>query len=160
LLRLAGGGESVNRYLRELKVDGINVVNTEKELGQDKALQYKNWATPESAVVLLRALAEGRGLSPEARALLLKLMIESRPGARRLKGRLPAEATVAHKTGTSGTENGRTAATNDIGIITLPDGRHLAIAVFVSDSPADEVAREGVISKIARAAWDRSTQPR
>jgi hypothetical protein len=46
-------------------------------------------------------------------------------------------------------------ATNHIGIITLPDGRHLAIAVFVKDSPADEATREATIAKIARAAFDR-----
>jgi len=50
---------------------------------------------------------------------------------------------------------GITAATNDIGIITLPNGRHLAIAVFVSDSPTDEVTREGVIARIAKAIWDK-----
>jgi hypothetical protein len=31
---------------------------------------------------------------------------------------------------------------------------NVAIAVFVSDSVADEVARESVIAKISRAAWD------
>src|SRR5262249_19152911 len=54
--------------------------------------------------------------------------------------------------------NGMTRATNDIGIITLPDGRHLAIAVLVKDSTADEAAREGTIAKIAKAAWDRWTK--
>lgn len=71
-----------------------------------------------------------------------------------MKGLLPKDATVAHKTGTSGTRDGLTAATNDIGIVTLPDGRHLAIAVFVSDSTADETTREETIAKIARAVWD------
>jgi beta-lactamase class A len=88
--------------------------------------------------------------------LVLKFMIESTPGAKRLKGLLPAGTIVAHKTGTSGTEkNGITAATNDIGIITLPSGRHVAIAVFVSDSPADEATREGVIARIVKAVWDK-----
>jgi beta-lactamase class A len=82
-------------------------------------------------------------------------MIESTPGAKRLKGLLPAGAVVAHKTGTSGAQKGITAATNDIGIITLPNGKHLAIAVFVSDSPADEATREGVIAKVAQAVWDK-----
>jgi beta-lactamase class A len=85
-------------------------------------------------------------------------MLESTPGAKRLKGLLPAGANVAHKTGTSGTDKGVTAATNDIGIITLPNGRHLAIAVFVADSPADEATREGVIAKIAKAVWDRNSE--
>jgi beta-lactamase class A len=50
--------------------------------------------------------------------------------------------------------DGITSATNDIGIITLPDGTHLAVAVFVSDSSADEATRESVIAQIAKAAWD------
>ena len=84
-------------------------------------------------------------------------MAASNTGPRRLKGLLPTGTVVAHKTGTSGTENGETAATNDIGIITLPNGRHIAIAVFVSDSPADEGTREGVIARIAKAAWDKTS---
>src|SRR5215469_13557678 len=81
-------------------------------------------------------------------------MIESVPGARRIKGQLPAGTVVAHKTGTGGTRDGITSATNDIGIITLPDGRHLAVAVFVSDSAADDTTREALIARIAKAAWD------
>ena len=61
---------------------------------------------------------------------------------------------MAHKTGTAGTRDGLTRATNDVGLVTLPDGRHLAIAVFVSDSRADEATREGVIAKVSRAVWD------
>jgi beta-lactamase class A len=121
-------------------------------------VQYQNWATPLAMLKLLRALHEGRGLSAPSRALLLQLMTESVTGPRRIKGLLPAGAVVAHKTGTSNTAGGLTRATNDVGIITLPDGRHMAVAVFVSDSRADEKTRERVIAKIARAAWDWGTQ--
>jgi beta-lactamase class A len=155
LMKLAGGPEVIQAYLSELKITEMIVLNSEKELGQDWRAQYRNSTSPEAAVALLRALHERRGLSETARDLLLKLMTESTPGAKRLKGLLPAGTVVAHKTGTSGSRNGITAATNDIGIITLPNGRHLATAVFVSDSPADEATREGVIAKIARAVWDQ-----
>ena len=87
--------------------------------------------------------------------LLLKFMAESNPGQKRLKGELPTNTYVAHKTGTGGSQNGITGATNDIGIIKLPNGKNIAIAVFVSDSPADEKVREGVIAKVAKAVWDR-----
>ena len=59
------------------------------------------------------------------------------------------------KTGTSRTLGGLTRATNDVGIALLPDARHLAVAVFVADSKADEAIRDAVIARIARAAWDR-----
>lgn len=154
LLKLAGGAEAVSSYLEGIGVRDVIVADTEKQIGQDWETQYRNWASPEGAVELLEALHEKRGLSEESRALLLKHMIESPTGRKRLKGLLPAGTIVAHKTGTSRAANGITAATNDIGLITLPNGRHLAIAVFVSDSPADEATREEVIAKIARAVWE------
>jgi beta-lactamase class A len=36
----------------------------------------------------------------------------------------------------------------------LPNGKHLAIAIMVCNSKADEATREAVIAKIAKAAWD------
>jgi beta-lactamase class A len=154
LMKLVGGPKVIQAYLSELRITEMIVLNTEKELGRDWQAQYRNSASPDAAVALLRALHERQGLFESAQSLLLKLMTESNTGPKRLKGLLPAGTVVAHKTGTSGSRNGITAATNDIGIITLPNGRHLAIAVFVSDSPADEATREGVIAKIAKAVWD------
>jgi beta-lactamase class A len=155
LLELVGGSEAVGKYLNELKVNEMVVADSEKIIGRDWYTQYRNWASPDGAIALLGALRERRGgLSEQNQKLILDLMIASPTGPKRLKGLLPKDAVVAHKTGTSGTKGGITAATNDIGIVTLPNGRHLAIAVFVSDSPADEATREQVIAKIARAVWD------
>jgi len=154
LMKLAGGPQGVQAYLNDLSVSDLIVLNSEKEIGQDWQVQYRNFSTPDAAVALLRALHEKRGLSESSQALILKYLVESTPGAKRLKGLLPAGTIVAHKTGTSGAQKGITAATNDIGIITLPNGKHLAIAVFVSDSPADEATRESVIAKISKAIAD------
>jgi len=154
LLRQVGEPRIVTEYLRGLGVNNIVVANTEKELGQDTAVQYRNYATPDATVVLLRAFHEGKGLSKSSQALLLQLMTETTTGPKRIKGLLPEGTVVAHKTGTSSTVNGVTAATNEVGLVTLPNGRHLAIAVFVSDSGANDAVREGVIAKVALAAWD------
>ncbi|HEY9891099.1 MAG TPA: class A beta-lactamase, subclass A2 [Candidatus Sericytochromatia bacterium] len=154
LLRQVGEPMIVTKYLRGLGVNNIVVANTEKELGQDTAVQYRNYATPDAAVVLLRAFHERKGLSKSSQALLLQLMTETTTGPKRIKGLLPNGTVVAHKTGTSSTVNGVTAATNDVGLVTLPNGRHLAIAVFVSDSGANDAVREEVIAKVAKAAWD------
>ena len=155
LMRLIGGADEIQLYLSAIGVKDLAVISTEKELASDPQAQYLNFITPNSAVTLLRSLHEGNGISAENRELLLKLMVDTGTGAKRLKGLLPPANVVAHKTGTSSTKNGITAATNDIGIITMPNGRHIVIAVLVSDSPADEKTREAVIAKIAKAAWDR-----
>lgn len=159
LLRVAGGPTRVSEYLRGIGVSGVVVATTEAEMASGQTVQYRNWATPLEMVKLLRALQEGRVLSGPSRALLMQFMTESVTGPHRIKGLLPEGTVVAHKTGSSGAEDGLARATNDAGIITLPDGRHLIVVVFVSDSRADEATREGVIAKIARAAWDWATQP-
>jgi len=158
LLRLTGGPKRVTAYIRTLGVEGMAIEVSEGAIGRNDQAGYRNWTTPESAVALLRALEAGRGLSPESRALLLRLMSTSSTSVNRIQGLLPQGAPVAHKTGSSGTAHGVTRGTNDIGIVTLPDGRHLAIAVFVADSRAGEAVREGVIAKIARAAWEHWPQ--
>ena len=82
-------------------------------------------------------------------------MTETSTGPHRIKGMLPTDVVVAHKTGTSPTNDaGLSPATNDVGIITLPNGKHLAIAILVSNSTDDEATRDAVIAKIAKAAWD------
>jgi beta-lactamase class A len=154
LLRLAGGPAKVTAYLEGLGVHGVRVVTSEMEMSRGRRVQYRNWAQPDEMVALLRAFHQGRGLSAASATLLREWMTDTLTGPKRLKGMLPESAEVAHKTGTSGTVRGFTAATNDVGIVTLPDGRHLAIAVFVSDSRAAIDAREAAIARVAWAAWD------
>lgn len=157
-LRLLGGAKTVMVYLATLGIHDINVLNTEKELGQKNAVQYDNWAKPSAYVALLRKLHEGQGLTAPSQKLLLQLMTETPTGLKRIKGDLPANTLVAHKTGSSGTVDGITAATNDVGLVSLPNGKHLALAVFVSDAKADMQTRERVIAQIARAGWDYWTR--
>jgi beta-lactamase class A len=154
LYRLAGGGTHVTTFVRGIGISDMAIVATEREMAKDAVVQYRNFATPRAAVALLRALYDGRGLSPASRELLLNDLADSTPGANRIKGLLPPGTPVAHKTGTDGTRNGLTRATNDIGIVTLPDGRHLAFAAFVRDSTADEPTRERAIADAARAAYN------
>lgn len=152
LLDMAGGPQAVMNYLAGIGVKDLIVADSEKSISKDWETQYRNWSTPEASIALLRALHERRaGLTEPTTSFLLTAMTNTETGDRRLKMGLPDGAKVAHKTGTGGTENGITGATNDIGIITLPDGRHILIAVYVSDSPEGTAVREKVIADIARA---------
>lgn len=154
LLRQLGGASAVSQYLESLGITGIKVINTEKEIGSDNAVQYRNWAQPTQIVALLKVMQEGRGLSKDSQSLLMRLMTKTSAGSHRLKAKLPTGTVVMHKTGTSGIIDGLTAATNDVGLIMLPSGKHLAVAVFVLDSKADESIRESVIANVAKAMWD------
>lgn len=155
LLRVLGGAERVMDYLGALGISGIRVLDTEQAIGRDDAVQYLNFATPAAAVALLRALHDGEALQRPGRDRVLRWMTETRSGRNRLKAGLPEGCAIAHKTGTSGTNDaGVTAAANDIGLVELPDGRTLAIAVFICDSTADEATRDRVFADIARAVFD------
>lgn len=155
LMNLAGGAGEVQKYIDELGIKDMAVKSTEKELAKDPKVQYENFATPNAAVGLLTELKSGNSLERERRKLIMDFMNESVPGQDRLRGLLPDSAYVAHKTGTSGTRGGVTAATNDIGIIQLPNGNYALIAVFVGDSKADDNARAAVIAKATKAVWDK-----
>jgi beta-lactamase class A len=159
LLDLLGGPEKATAYIRRIGVTEMVAATTELEIGKDRRAQYRSWSTPVGALTLLRAVHERRVLSDTSRALLMRYLTETTTGPKRLRGDLPAGTVVAHKTGSSGTNNGVTAATNDIGIVTLPNGQHLGIAVFLTDSRADDATRDRVIARVARTAWETWVAP-
>jgi beta-lactamase class A len=159
LLRLAGGTKVVNDYVASLGVTGFELKDGERALHREMPLQYRNWFEPQGAVQLLRRISDHSPLTREHTALLLEWMVPAKPSGR-LDGDLPAGTKVAHKSGSSDVDNGVAHAFNDIGLIALPDGRQLAIAVFVTDSTADEKTRMKVIARIGRAAYDAAMQRR
>ncbi len=155
LFRLLGGTGVVDRYVKSLGVEGLEIVATEEEMSKAWNVQYTNWCYPSALLQLLNILYEGRALSPSSNEYLWRIMEETTTGAARLKGMLPPDARVAHKTGTSGTNtSGITAATNDIGIIRGARGGTFAIVVFVKDSAGSQEMREGLIARVARMSWD------
>ena len=155
LLKKLGSTHTVLDYLYGLGIKGINIVASEGDMAKAWEVQYTNWCKPADVVRLLDLFYSGKVLSKSSNDFLYKIMTETTTGPKRLKGLLPADAVVAHKTGTSGTnDEGLTPATNDVGIITLPNDKHLAIAVFVCNSKADDVTRDLVIAQISKAAWD------
>ncbi|WP_343744172.1 class A beta-lactamase [Chitinophaga sp.] len=154
LLRLIGGTKAADRYVHSLGIKDMSIALTEKVQVPNEPMQYQNWCTPDAMNALFKKFYTGHVLSDSSFHFLLDLLVNSGPGARRLKAQLPAGTVVAHKTGTSGTENGLTRATNDAGIITLPNGQHMVISVFIRDSYADQQTREKTIADIAKAAWD------
>ena len=155
LFRLVGGPAKVDQFVRSLGISEMAIVANEEEMHKDWAVQYKNWTTPAAMGQLLCKFVSDSILSTTSKDYLWNVMVATTTGAKRIKGQLPAETIVAHKTGSSGVnDNGVAAATNDVGVIMLPNGHHLVIVILVSDSFDDENTRDGIISGIAKAAWD------
>jgi beta-lactamase class A len=154
LLRITGGPPALQKYLESLGLKGFQVQDSERTLHDDERLQYRDYAEPAAFVRLLRRLADNSPLNPEHTKFILDIMTTSPSGPKRLRGLLPEYTVVAHKTGTSGYDQGIAAATNDVGLITLPDGRRLALAVLITDAHADEAAVEHTIAAIAKACYE------
>jgi beta-lactamase class A len=155
LFRLVGGPEMVDRYVHALGIEQMAVVSTEQEMHKEWNLQYRNWSSPYAMGILLSKFYQDSILSKKSTEYLWRIMVNTKSGPGRIKGGLPEGSIVGHKTGSSGTnENGLAAATNDAGIVILPNNMPFAVVVFVSDSNAGEKERDKVIADIARAVWD------
>lgn len=154
LLKLLGGPVVVNDYLHAKGIKAVAISATENQMHQDWEVQFSNWTTAAAGNQLLTLFYNRKILSEKSTSFLWKIMTATSTGAKRIKGQLPPATVVAHKTGTSATnDKGVTAAVNDIGIITLPNGNHLVISVFVTNSTENEETNEKIIAGIGKAAW-------
>ena len=118
----------------------------------------RDTATPNGTVHLLARIFRGELLSKPGTTRLVEILKSTTTFPTRLKGLLPAGTIVAHKTGSAGTEKGLNGATNDVGVIFLPNGTgQLAVAVYIKGSTRDSDTRDRIIARIARAAFDAWT---
>ena len=160
LLKLIGGTDSVQSFLNVNHFTDISIKANEEQMHKDWNIQYQNWTTPTAINKLLIAAHDKTNhlLSKKSYDFIWNVMRETTTGSTRLKGQLPKNTIVAHKTGTSGINNGIAAATNDIGVIVLPNGQLIFISVFVADSKETPEINEKIISDIAKLTWDYYTK--
>lgn len=155
LLRVLNGPQTVQSFMLKSGIRGIAIRASEADMASAWELQYTNWCKPTEMTLLLQKFYQGKILSKTSTDFLYKIMTETTTGPKRIKGLLPDGTIVAHKTGTSPTNaEGLSPATNDVGIITLPNGNHLIVSIFVCNSTDDEATRDLTIAKIAKASYD------
>ena len=180
LVKLVGGPTAVTAFLRAHGIEGIRVDRDERRLAHDidglaanvdappadesaaaklarKRLGYaafltdpRDTSTPEAAVAFLHKLWRGELVSRTSTALMLEMMTHSPTVPNRLKGGVPTDAHLAHKSGTSITFEAVTAAHNDIGILSWADGRIVIVAAFLTASPVSEQERDALFATLAR----------
>ena len=155
LLKSIGGVEAVQTYLKELGLPNIQINNSEWEMFQSWNLIYSNQARPRDITTLLTKLYSETLFSDSCHSFLWHTLTDCTIGNSRIKGKLPAGTEVAHKTGTSfTTAEGITPAINDVGIITMPNGKHIAISIFVAESKESREVNENIIAEITKMVWD------
>lgn len=173
LIDRLGGVGAVQQYLRSRAISGIRVDIDERGLHRASAelraavaaapaadkpavlargfTDLRNTATPAATAEALARLQRGELLSPASTALLLKIMDETVTGPDRLEAGAGPGWRVAHKTGGGGDIEGATLGTNDVGLLTSPDGRVYAVAVFIWGSRRPAAERDRLMADVARA---------
>lgn len=108
-------------------------------------------ATPMGVVKALSALQRGELLSPASSALFLDILRQVKTGRHRLIAGLPQGWSIGHKTGTGQDWSGGSMGINDVGLLTAPDGRTYAVAVFIRNTRQPLSARSALMQKVARS---------
>lgn len=155
LLRLIGGPKVVHDFLISKGAKDTQIVYNEEIMQSAWKNQYENYTTMKSATRLLKDFYKGKILSKKSTEFLLAVMYRTSTGLNKIVEQLPKYAKVAHKTGSSGKNDaGLTGAENDIAIITLPNGKTYAIAIFVSDSMETWEVNCKMISDISKVVFE------
>lgn len=146
LFKDVGGPHAVQTWLQDNGIKGVHVDRTIAELLQSRRdlFDRRDSSTPMAMVDLLRRIYKAELIKPESRNYLLDIMAQCETGKNRMKWLLPSGTLVEHKTGTL---NG---LADDVGFITLPDGRPVVVAIFTRGG-AD---RPRTIAETARAIYD------
>ena len=154
LLAAVGGPAAVNDWVRragiqefELTRDIATLVRDDGEIDPAVSVDIRDSATPRAMVQLLSGLYQGKWLSDSSRRVILGAMERCRTGVRRIRAMMPSGVTVAHKTGSLNNTS------SDIGLITTPDGRTIAVAIYVTGQ-GSRLNREAKIANIARTIFD------
>lgn len=154
-----GGPTAVTAWLQSLGVSGIDMgpqtVRQTFAAGESPdSARDPLWrtATPEAMSELLARLQRGQVLGKTGTTTLLDIM--GRTQGERISLQLPPGAKVRHKTGSLVGPDAF--SINDVGLIEMPDGSAIAIAVFIKNSPksVSHATRDKVIGGVSRAIYD------
>ena len=146
LLRDLGGPRALDEWLRQHRIEGMRVDRNIAQLLRAKRDLWdrRDSSTPMAMVQLLSKLYKAELVKPESRNYLLDVMARCKTGKNRMRALLPSGTPVEHKTGTL---NGYA---SDVGFITLPDGRRIAVAMFARGG----LNRPRTLAESARAIYD------
>ncbi|KAB1232687.1 class A beta-lactamase, subclass A2 [Chryseobacterium viscerum] len=154
LLNIIGGTEVVQKFINQQGIKDFTIKLNEQEMSSfDKC--YINTTTPLATTELLEKFYKGKILKKETTKYLYQVMVETSRGLTWMKAGLPIGTELAHRTGISGrNENNLRAAMNDVGIIKLPNGKHIILSVYLKNINEEMADTEKIIADISRAVWE------
>lgn len=155
LFNYIGGTSIVDKYISGLGIHNISITATEKTMNKKWENQYLNWTTPKASVQLLETFLKKDLFAPIYKDFLINAMIATSTGSDKIKGLLPSDIIIGHKTGSgSRGDFGIKTAENDMGFVNLPNGKQYSIAIYVMNSREDDKATNAIIAEISKAVYD------
>lgn len=126
----------------------------EAEMQTDHSRAYSNRTSPLGAAILIDRLFTDTLVGKSYQDFIKSALLRCQTGPDKISAALSETEgiTIGHKTGSGyRDENGRLAASNDVAFISLPDGRHYALAVFVKDFDGTDAEAAATIARISAA---------
>ena len=146
LLANLGGPATVQTWLNFNGLSAIRIDRTISQLLRSRRdlRDIRDSSSPHSMLSLLKTVDSGPALTGASRSYLLSLMARCATGRNRMKALLPSFTRVEHKTGTLD------GLTDDVGFITMPSGRRIAVVMFARGGND----RPRTIAEAARSIYD------
>lgn len=126
----------------------------EAEMQADHSQAYSNRTSPLGAAILIDRVFTDTLVGKDYQDFIKSALMRCQTGPDKISAALSEreDITIGHKTGSGyRDENGRLAASNDVAFITLPDGRHYSLAVFVKDFDGTDAEAAATIARISEA---------
>lgn len=126
----------------------------EAEMQDDHSRAYSNRTSPLGAAILIDRVFTDTLVGKSYQDFIKSALLRCQTGPDKISAALSETEgiTIGHKTGSGyRDENGRLAASNDVAFISLPDGRHYALAVFVKDFDGTDAEAAATIARISAA---------
>lgn len=126
----------------------------EAEMQTDHSRAYSNRTSPLGAAILIDRLFTDTLVGKGYQDFIKSALLRCQTGPDKISAALSETEgiTIGHKTGSGyRDENGRLAASNDVAFISLPEGRHYSLAVFVKDFDGTDAEAAATIARISAA---------
>ncbi|MFD5075380.1 class A beta-lactamase [Streptomyces sp. NPDC058371] len=146
LLRELGGPAAVTRLCRSLGDPTTRLDRWEPELNTAEPWRVEDTTTPAAIGRTYARLALGNALNDEDRTRLTTWLLGNTTSAKRFHAGLPADWTIADKTGT-----GSYGTANDVGIAWTPSGAPVVLAVLTTRSAPDALPVDALVAETAKA---------
>lgn len=141
LFASCGLPNAVEKYIHSLGFKDIHVQLTEKEMKKSPHRSTENSSTSKEMVRLLEWFYLHRNDNKNL-SFIWNIMADCSTGQQRIAAVLPKGGKWIHKTGSGFPSSDGRQDRNDVGIILLPDGSHLSIAVFLPKSKDENEVAE------------------